>query len=120
MKLVYSGKKKDECRINAVEMRSQSSKCGVSLTDRCRNSDVRERCGLKEDVETREEKRTDTRSTLPRKRHAIKGLRRLLARSASVGVDSLRNGHTVDRLNHTDLSLSHHSSYRVREVTGSL
>ncbi|GBP51118.1 hypothetical protein EVAR_31843_1 [Eumeta japonica] len=39
--------KKDEIRINAVKIRSM---CGVSRKDRCRNSDVRERCGLKEDV----------------------------------------------------------------------
>ncbi|GBP13468.1 hypothetical protein EVAR_4219_1 [Eumeta japonica] len=33
-------------------MRSLRSVCGVSLNDRCRKSDVRERCGLKEDVVT--------------------------------------------------------------------
>ncbi|GBP59956.1 hypothetical protein EVAR_89027_1 [Eumeta japonica] len=43
--------KKNECiRINAVEMRSLRSMCGVSWKGRCRNGDVRERCGLKEDV----------------------------------------------------------------------
>ncbi|GBP40489.1 hypothetical protein EVAR_30547_1 [Eumeta japonica] len=30
--------------------------CEVSLKDRCRNDDVRERCGLKEDVVTRVER----------------------------------------------------------------
>ncbi|GBP21250.1 hypothetical protein EVAR_84377_1 [Eumeta japonica] len=40
--------KKNESRINAVEMRSLRSTCGVSRKDRCGNSDVRERCGLKE------------------------------------------------------------------------
>ncbi|GBP03576.1 hypothetical protein EVAR_101885_1 [Eumeta japonica] len=30
--------------------------CGLSRKDRCRNSDVRERCGLKEDVVTRVER----------------------------------------------------------------
>ncbi|GBP06245.1 hypothetical protein EVAR_3592_1 [Eumeta japonica] len=45
--------KKNECRINAVDMRSLRSMCGVSRKDRCRNSDVRERCGLKDDVVTR-------------------------------------------------------------------
>ncbi|GBP28477.1 hypothetical protein EVAR_93424_1 [Eumeta japonica] len=34
-------------------MRSMGSMCGVSRKDRRRNSDVRERCGLKEDVATR-------------------------------------------------------------------
>ncbi|GBP36261.1 hypothetical protein EVAR_85509_1 [Eumeta japonica] len=33
-------------------MRSLSSMCRVSWKDRCRNSNVRERCGLKEDVVT--------------------------------------------------------------------
>ncbi|GBP64274.1 hypothetical protein EVAR_45322_1 [Eumeta japonica] len=33
-------------------MRSLLSVCGVPRKDRCRNSDVRERCGLKEDVVT--------------------------------------------------------------------
>ncbi|GBP32165.1 hypothetical protein EVAR_80933_1 [Eumeta japonica] len=47
--------KKNESRINAVEMRSLRSICGVSRKDRCRNSDVRERCGLKENVVTRVE-----------------------------------------------------------------
>ncbi|GBP70680.1 hypothetical protein EVAR_88855_1 [Eumeta japonica] len=37
-------------------MRSLRSMCGVSRKDRCRNSDVRERCGLKEDVVTRVER----------------------------------------------------------------
>ncbi|GBP13100.1 hypothetical protein EVAR_93069_1 [Eumeta japonica] len=37
-------------------MRSLRSMCGVSHKDRCRNSDVRERCGLKEDVVTRVER----------------------------------------------------------------
>ncbi|GBP38186.1 hypothetical protein EVAR_18065_1 [Eumeta japonica] len=48
--------KKNESRLNAVEMRSLSGMCGVSRKDRCRNSDVRERCGLKDDVETRVER----------------------------------------------------------------
>ncbi|GBP06051.1 Alpha-tocopherol transfer protein-like [Eumeta japonica] len=37
-------------------MRSLRNMYGVPLKDRCRNSDVRERCGLKEDVVTRVEK----------------------------------------------------------------
>ncbi|GBP37024.1 hypothetical protein EVAR_31022_1 [Eumeta japonica] len=37
-------------------MRSLSNKCGEFLKDTCRNSDVRERCDLKEDVVTRVEK----------------------------------------------------------------
>ncbi|GBP67384.1 hypothetical protein EVAR_43667_1 [Eumeta japonica] len=48
--------KKSESRISAVEMRSLRSMCGVFRKDRCRNSDVRERCGLKDDVEARVEK----------------------------------------------------------------
>ncbi|GBP84055.1 hypothetical protein EVAR_67654_1 [Eumeta japonica] len=47
--------KKKESRINEVEMRSLRSMCGVSRKDRCRNSDVRERCGLKKVVVTRVE-----------------------------------------------------------------
>ncbi|GBP88327.1 Cysteine dioxygenase type 1 [Eumeta japonica] len=49
---------KNESRVNAVEMRSLRSMCGVSLKDRRRNSDVRERCGLKEVVVTRAERGT--------------------------------------------------------------
>ncbi|GBO99585.1 hypothetical protein EVAR_730_1 [Eumeta japonica] len=45
-------RRKNERMINAVEM---CSMCGVSLKDRCRNSVVRERCGLKEDVVSRVE-----------------------------------------------------------------
>ncbi|GBP37372.1 hypothetical protein EVAR_22834_1 [Eumeta japonica] len=48
--------KKNESRINTVKIRSLCSKCGVSRKDRCRNSDVRERCGLKEDAVTRVER----------------------------------------------------------------
>ncbi|GBP79715.1 hypothetical protein EVAR_34840_1 [Eumeta japonica] len=48
--------KKNENRINAVEILSLRSMCGVSLKDRCRNSDVRERCSLKKDVVTRIER----------------------------------------------------------------
>ncbi|GBP70539.1 hypothetical protein EVAR_47922_1 [Eumeta japonica] len=48
--------KKNESRINAVEIRSLRSMCGVSRKDRCRKSDVRERCGLQEDVVTRVER----------------------------------------------------------------
>ncbi|GBP64707.1 hypothetical protein EVAR_59873_1 [Eumeta japonica] len=36
----------------AVKMRSLRSVCGMSRRDRCRNRDVRERYGLKEDVVT--------------------------------------------------------------------
>ncbi|GBP47183.1 hypothetical protein EVAR_38295_1 [Eumeta japonica] len=39
--------KKNESRINKVEMRLLCSMCGVSQKDRWRNSDVREECGLK-------------------------------------------------------------------------
>ncbi|GBP00841.1 hypothetical protein EVAR_69134_1 [Eumeta japonica] len=49
-------KMKIESRINVTEMRSMHGMCGVSLKDRCRNSDVRERCGLQEDVVTRVER----------------------------------------------------------------
>ncbi|GBP46579.1 hypothetical protein EVAR_21735_1 [Eumeta japonica] len=48
--------KKNVSKIDVVEIRSLSSMCGVSRKDRCRNSDVRERCGLKEDVVTRVER----------------------------------------------------------------
>ncbi|GBP87513.1 hypothetical protein EVAR_86550_1 [Eumeta japonica] len=45
--------RKNENRINAVEMRSLRSMRGVSQDDRCRNSDVREWCDLKKDVVSR-------------------------------------------------------------------
>ncbi|GBP81946.1 hypothetical protein EVAR_26459_1 [Eumeta japonica] len=48
--------KKNESRINEMEMRSLRSASGVSLEHRFRNSDVRERGGLKEDVMDRVEK----------------------------------------------------------------
>ncbi|GBP30976.1 hypothetical protein EVAR_81874_1 [Eumeta japonica] len=48
--------KKNESRINAVEMRSLRYMYGMFLKDTCRNSDVRERCGLKKDVVTTIEK----------------------------------------------------------------
>ena len=48
--------KRHESRINAVEMRALRSMCGVTLKDRVRNSVIRERCGLKEDIMTRIEK----------------------------------------------------------------
>ncbi|CAG9109123.1 unnamed protein product [Plutella xylostella] len=48
--------KKHESRLNAVEMRSLRSMLGVTLNDRLRNSFIREKCGLKEDVVTRVEK----------------------------------------------------------------
>ncbi|GBP58218.1 hypothetical protein EVAR_87796_1 [Eumeta japonica] len=41
--------KKNESRINAV---ATGFLCEVSRKDRCRNSDVRERHGLKEDLKT--------------------------------------------------------------------
>ncbi|GBP76192.1 hypothetical protein EVAR_54948_1 [Eumeta japonica] len=50
------GQKKNESRINAVETRSLRSMCGVSGNDKYRKIDVRERCGLKDDVVTRVEK----------------------------------------------------------------
>ncbi|GBP11658.1 hypothetical protein EVAR_77781_1 [Eumeta japonica] len=48
--------KKNESRITEVEMRSLRSTCGVYRQNRSTNSDVRERCGLKEDVVTRVER----------------------------------------------------------------
>ncbi|GBP69668.1 hypothetical protein EVAR_49920_1 [Eumeta japonica] len=39
-------RKKNESRIDMVEMRSLRNMCGVSLKDSCRNSDVGERCDL--------------------------------------------------------------------------
>ncbi|XP_049870886.1 uncharacterized protein LOC126370141 [Pectinophora gossypiella] len=48
--------KKHESRINAVEMRSLRSICGVKLSDRVRNSVIRQRCGVKDDIVTRIEK----------------------------------------------------------------
>ncbi|GBP65268.1 hypothetical protein EVAR_37116_1 [Eumeta japonica] len=48
--------KKNERRINDLEMRCLRSKYGVSRRDRGRNNDVRERCGLKEGIVIRVEK----------------------------------------------------------------
>ena len=48
--------KKHESRINAVEMRALRSMIGVKLSDRVRNSVIRERCGVNEDVVTKIEK----------------------------------------------------------------
>ncbi|GBP41093.1 General transcription factor 3C polypeptide 2 [Eumeta japonica] len=48
--------KKNESLINAMEMQSSRNMCGLSLKDRCKNSDVKEQCGLKEDLLTRVEK----------------------------------------------------------------
>lgn len=48
--------KKDESKINAVEMRALRSMCGVKISDRIRNSVIRERCGMKDDVVTLIEK----------------------------------------------------------------
>ncbi|GBP94253.1 hypothetical protein EVAR_99448_1 [Eumeta japonica] len=46
---------KHESTVNAMEMRSLYSMCGVSK-NRCRNSNVREQYGLKEDIVTRVER----------------------------------------------------------------
>ena len=48
--------KRHESRVNAVEMRSLRSMSGIKLTDRVRNSVIREKCGLKESIVTRVEK----------------------------------------------------------------
>ncbi|GBP47546.1 Arf-GAP with coiled-coil, ANK repeat and PH domain-containing protein 2 [Eumeta japonica] len=48
--------KKNGSQINAVEMRALRSMCGVSQKDKCKNSDVKQRCGLNVDVVTRVEK----------------------------------------------------------------
>ncbi|CAG9134602.1 unnamed protein product [Plutella xylostella] len=48
--------KKNESRVNAVEMRSLRSMCGLKLNDRIRNSVIRDRVGVKEDVVTKIEK----------------------------------------------------------------
>ncbi|GBP72247.1 hypothetical protein EVAR_58013_1 [Eumeta japonica] len=52
----WAWRKKNESRINAVEMRLLHSTCAVYRKDRWRNSDVGERCALKEDVVTRVER----------------------------------------------------------------
>ncbi|GBP29625.1 hypothetical protein EVAR_79174_1 [Eumeta japonica] len=53
---VGHGSRKSKSRINAVEMRSLRSTCGVSRRNRCRNNDVRGRRDLKEVVVTRVER----------------------------------------------------------------
>ncbi|GBP28475.1 hypothetical protein EVAR_93422_1 [Eumeta japonica] len=52
----WKRQKKNESRINAVEIRSLRTVCGASRKDISRNSDVKERCGLKEEVVTRVER----------------------------------------------------------------
>ncbi|GBP81757.1 hypothetical protein EVAR_62673_1 [Eumeta japonica] len=46
----------NENGINAVEMQSMRYICGVSLKDKCRNSDVTQGCGLKINVVTKVER----------------------------------------------------------------
>ncbi|GBP38275.1 hypothetical protein EVAR_29219_1 [Eumeta japonica] len=66
-KNILKDKLKDaEKEKNAVEMRSLRSICGVSRKDRRKNSDLRERCGLKEDVVTRVERESCLNWTLIR------------------------------------------------------
>ncbi|GBP73755.1 hypothetical protein EVAR_46895_1 [Eumeta japonica] len=48
--------KQNNNRIDAVEVRSLRSMCGVFLKDRCGNSDIMGLYGLKEDVASRVEK----------------------------------------------------------------
>ncbi|XP_063542355.1 uncharacterized protein LOC134750982 [Cydia strobilella] len=48
--------KRHQSQVNAVEMRALRSVCGVRLQDRIRNSVIREKCGLSEDVVTKIEK----------------------------------------------------------------
>ncbi|GBP24445.1 hypothetical protein EVAR_20769_1, partial [Eumeta japonica] len=48
--------KKNESRINAVEMQFLRSMCGMYLKDKCMNTDVIDRCGLIEDEVSRVEK----------------------------------------------------------------
>ncbi|XP_063364410.1 uncharacterized protein LOC134653055 isoform X2 [Cydia amplana] len=48
--------KRHQSQVNAVEMRALRSVCGVRLQDRIRNSVIREKCGLNEDVVTKIEK----------------------------------------------------------------
>ncbi|GBP62830.1 hypothetical protein EVAR_44684_1 [Eumeta japonica] len=50
--VVKAGYCRRKSKFNAVAMRSLHSMCGVSRKDKCRNSDIRKRCGLKEDVVT--------------------------------------------------------------------
>ncbi|GBP76758.1 hypothetical protein EVAR_58482_1 [Eumeta japonica] len=49
-------REKNENAINTVKMRSLRCTCMMSLQDMYRNSDFRERCGLKENIVTRVEK----------------------------------------------------------------
>ena len=48
--------KMHESMINAVEMRSLRRMCGISLWDRIRNDEVRDRVGLKESIGARMKK----------------------------------------------------------------
>jgi hypothetical protein len=48
--------KKHTSRVNAVEMRALRSMIGVILSDRVRNEVIREECGVKDDVVTKNEK----------------------------------------------------------------
>ncbi|GBP77759.1 hypothetical protein EVAR_98452_1 [Eumeta japonica] len=48
--------KKNKSRVDVMERLSLRSQCGVSREDRCRDSNVRERCSLQEDVVIRVER----------------------------------------------------------------
>ncbi|GBP44325.1 hypothetical protein EVAR_31218_1 [Eumeta japonica] len=48
--------KKNDSRFNEVEIESLRNICGLFRKDICRNSDIRERCGLKKDVAIRVER----------------------------------------------------------------
>jgi hypothetical protein len=45
--------KRHQSQVNAVEMRALRSMCGVRLRDRIRNSVIRKKCGVNEDVVTK-------------------------------------------------------------------
>ncbi|GBP40479.1 hypothetical protein EVAR_30537_1 [Eumeta japonica] len=52
----WTWQRKYENSINAVEIRTLHTMCGVSVKDRCENSNTRERYGLKENVVDRGQK----------------------------------------------------------------
>ncbi|GBP72245.1 hypothetical protein EVAR_58011_1 [Eumeta japonica] len=58
LKLLYGGEswvgqKQNESRVNVVVMQSLRNTCEVSMKDKCRNSNVRKQCGLKENDQSR-------------------------------------------------------------------
>ncbi|GBP11099.1 hypothetical protein EVAR_79759_1 [Eumeta japonica] len=89
-------------------MRSLRPMCGMSRKDRCKNSDVRQRCGLKEDVVTKAERSRYVAVVWPSGKDKKSGLTKQIYRVNVCDVKS-RQGSTFS---HRSLSLSSHRRLR--------